>query len=193
MQNLGLPNDDFFRQGDILYRKYAIFANKKEIMYMKSMLKITLLAFALAACAPKVNWPDLPLDDVKDVFADATSVETVDTACYNVRQGSEIVGTVLFSSPYSDVVMGYAGATPLRITLDGEGKIKEVKMLDNQESPRFLSHVANQGLFEAWDGMTVAEALQAPVDAVSGATYTSNGVIESLKMRLEAYQRQIKK
>ena len=48
------------------------------------------------------------------------------------------------------------------------------------------------GLYDAWIGLTVDEALNKEVDAVSGATYTSNGVKNSLKARLQAYQRQVK-
>ena len=103
------------------------------------------------------------------------------------------LGTVLFSSPYSDNVKGFNGPTPLLIALDAEGRIKNVVLLENQETPNFAQHVVEGGLFEAWNGLTVDEALGKEVDAVSGATYTSNGVKKSLKARLEAYQRQLKK
>lgn len=157
---------------------------------MKKILLISVLALLLICCATKLNWPDLPLTEVTDVFPDATSVETVDTSYYKVKKGDAVIGTVLFSSPYSDAVMGYAGATPLRIVLDENSNIKEVKLLENEETPRFVQRVAEGGLFDAWNGMTVDEALKAQVDAVSGATYTSNGVKGSLKARLEAYQKQ---
>lgn len=49
------------------------------------------------------------------------------------------------------------------------------------------------GLYEAWNGLTPDEALNKQVDAVSGATFTSNGVKNSLVARLKAYQRQLKK
>ena len=158
---------------------------------MKRISLIVLLAVLMNACGKKQNWPDLPLAEVTDAFPDATSVETIDTAYYQVKKGSAVMGVVLFSSPYSDSVMGYAGATPLRIVLDENNRIKEVKLLVNDETPRFVQRVVDGGLFEAWNGMTVDQALQAPVDAVSGATYTSNGVMESLKVRLEAYKRQM--
>lgn len=159
---------------------------------MKKISLLAVLMLLLSACTQKLNWPDLPLAEVTDVFPDATSVKTIDTAYYQVKKGDAVMGVVLFSSPYSDAVMGYAGATPLRIVLDENNKIKEVKLLDNDETPRFVQRVAYGGLFDAWNGMTVDQALQAPIDAVSGATYTSNGVMESLKVRLEAYQKQAK-
>jgi len=159
---------------------------------MKRIALFAAVVLALCSCGRKANWPDLPLAEVTDVFPDATSVETIDTAYYNVKKGDAVLGIVLFSSPYSDAVTGYAGATPLRIVLDENGKIKEVKLLENNDTPRFVQRVADGGLFEAWNGMTVEEALKANVDAVSGATFTSSGVKDSLKARLEAYLRQLK-
>ena len=65
-------------------------------------------------------------------------------------------------------------------------------LLDNEETPRFAQRVVEGGLYEAWNGLTVDEALGKDVDAVSGATYTSNGVKNSLVARLKAYQKQVK-
>lgn len=145
-------------------------------------------------CSQKVKWPALPVEEATPYFADAAKVQTVDTAFYEIQNAKgDKVGTLLFSSPYSDGVKGFNGPTPLIIALDAEGRIKTVALLDNEETPRFAQRVVEGGLYEAWNGLTVDEALGKDVDAVSGATYTSNGVKKSLKARLEAYQRQLKK
>lgn len=148
----------------------------------------------LAGCNQKVQWPDLPVSEVTEYFGDAAKTKTIDTAYYEIQdaQGARI-GTVLFSSPFSDGIEGFNGATPLLIALDADGRIKNVALLENQETPRFAQHVADGGLYEAWNGLTPAEALTKEVDAVSGATYTSNGVKQSLVARLQAYERQLKK
>jgi len=164
---------------------------------MKTMHKITgclLLAAALGFCNCGPKLPELPVAEVKPYFADAAKTKAIDTAFYEVKdaKGNKL-GTVLYSSPYSDEVKGFNGPTPLLIALDAEGRIKNVVLLENQETPKFAQHVADGGLFEAWNGLTPDEALGKQVDAVSGATYTSNGVKNSLKARLEAYQRQLKK
>ena len=99
----------------------------------------------------------------------------------------------MFSSPYSDGVKGFNGPTPLLIALDAENRIKDIVLLENQETPNFAKRVVNGGLYQAWNGLTVDEALNKDVDAVCGATYTSNGVKNSLVARLKAYQRQLKK
>ena len=146
----------------------------------------------LCNCGPKL--PELPVAEVKPYFADAAKTKAIDTAFYEVKdaKGNKL-GTVLYSSPYSDNVKGFKGPTPLLIALDADGRIKNVVLLENQETPNFAQRVVDGGLYEAWNGLTPDEALNKEVDAVSGATYTSNGVKKSLIARLQAYQRQLKK
>ena len=147
---------------------------------------------ALCSCGPK--FPELPVSEIQPYFGDAAKTKAIDTAFYEVKdaKGNKL-GTVLFSSPYSDQIKGFNGPTPLLIALDADGRIKTVALLENEETPRFAQSVVEGGLYESWNGLTVEEALDKQVDAVSGATYTSNGVKKSLIARLEAYQRQLKK
>ena len=146
---------------------------------------------ALFSCGPKL--PELPVAEVKPYFADAAKTKAIDTAFYEVKdaKGNKL-GTVLFSSPYSDKVKGFNGPTPLLIALDADGRIKNVALLENKETPGFAQRVVDGGLYEAWNGLTPDEALSKEVDAISGATYTSNGVKNSLIARLKVYQRQVK-
>ena len=146
---------------------------------------------ALCSCGPKL--PELPVEEVKPYFSDAAKTKAMDTAYYEVKdaKGNKL-GTVLFSSPYSDGIKGFNGPTPLLIALDAEGRINNVVLLENQETPNFAKRVVDGGLYQAWNGLTVDEALDKQVDAVSGATYTSNGVKKSLIARLKAYQKQLK-
>ncbi len=147
---------------------------------------------AFCSCGPK--FPELPVAEVQPYFGDAAKTKAIDTAYYEVKdaKGNKL-GTVLFSSPYSDNIKGFNGPTPLLIALDAEGRIKDVVLLENQETPVYAKRVVEGGLYQAWNGLTVDEALDNQVDAISGATYTSNGVKKSLIARLKAYQRQLKK
>lgn len=137
---------------------------------------------------------ELTIAEVQPYFERAEKINAIDTAFYEVldAKGNKI-GTVLLSSPYSDDVKGFNGPTPLLIAMDADGYIKDVVLLENEETPKFAKIVADGGLYQAWDGLTSEEALDKEVDAVSGATYTSNGVKNSLKARLQAYQKQLKK
>lgn len=139
------------------------------------------------------NQQGLTLAEVQPYFEGAEKINTIDTAFFEVLNAKgEKMGTVLLSSPYSDDVKGYNGPTPLLIAMDADGRIKDVVLLENEETPKFAKTVADGGLYQAWNGLTPEEALNKEVDAVTGATYTSNGVKNSLTARLKAYQRQVK-
>lgn len=149
----------------------------------------------LASCGPTpIRYPEIPVSKIQEYFPEATEAQAIDTSFYEIKDtNGEMIGTVLFSSPFADNVQGFKGATPLLIALDAEGHIKNVVLLTNHETPRYAQLVANGGLYDSWNGLTVEEALDKQVDAVTGATFTSNGVKNTLKARLETYQRQLAK
>lgn len=95
---------------------------------------------------------------------------------------------ILQSKPYTDKVIGFAGPTPLEIVLDASGKISEVKLLPNKDTPKYIQIAIDGGLLKAWNGLTPQEALAKKVDAVSGATFTSRGIINTVHKRLEVYE-----
>lgn len=133
---------------------------------------------------------DLPIEtltSLQTAFPKAAYVELTAEATYAVKDAKgKVIGTVLLSSPYSDGINGFNGPTPLQIALDNSGKIIEVRVLDNDETPNFLKRVTDAGYLNSWNGLTVEEALNKEMDAVSGATYSSRGIQNSLKARLEA-------
>ena len=87
-------------------------------------------------------------------------------------------------------IEGYNGATPLEVSVR-DGVIVSVKALENDETPRFFSRVAEE-LLPLYEGVKVADAVEAEVDAVSGATYSSEAVIENMQRALEYYSAKTK-
>lgn len=170
----------------------------KKIDRILNCLILAALVAVVAVCIFKKendeadeSLPTIELSEIHDLFPDAQQMQLLDTSYFAVKNAeNETVGSVLLSSPYSDGVKGYAGPTPLLIALDKEGKIMQVRILANRETPGFLKSVTNAGFFESWNGLTVDEALQKDVDAVSGATYSSRGIQNSLKARLAVVSRQ---
>ena len=81
-------------------------------------------------------------------------------------------------------VIGYDGPTPLKITVV-DGVVASVEALPNTETPRFLDRVLQSGLLNAVVGKKVSEAAEMPLDAVTGATYTSQAMIENLRAGLQ--------
>ena len=81
-------------------------------------------------------------------------------------------------------IIGYNGPTPVEIAVY-QGVITEIKALPNVESPRYLQKVLESGLLEKLVGKTVDEAKETQLDAVSGATYTSEAMIKNIRLGLE--------
>ena len=99
------------------------------------------------------------------------------------ENGVYIVNTTKLSAD----VQGYNGPTPIKIYIKGD-KIEKIEALPNDETPRFFEMVKT-GLLNKWNGMTVKQATNANVDAVTGATYSSNAVKENVRLGVEYYQK----
>lgn len=85
-------------------------------------------------------------------------------------------------------VIGFDGPTPLKITVV-KGVVASVEALPNTESPSYFQRVLDGGLLKAVVGKKPVEAVQMPLDAVSGATYSSEAVIENLRAGLKEAMR----
>lgn len=103
--------------------------------------------------------------------------ETVETI-QRAEDGSLIVNTTELGKN----VTGYTGNTPVEIYLSADGKITKIKTLPNQETPEFFGAVVNGNLLESLNGLTLEEALHKKIDAVTGATYSSNAVIQNINL-----------
>ncbi len=75
-------------------------------------------------------------------------------------------------------IKGYGGSIPLRITVT-DAHIASIEVLPNSETPSFFRKV-EQELIPGWIGLSVEEALNRQADAVTGATYSSQAVNETV-------------
>ena len=98
------------------------------------------------------------------------------------ENGSVIVNTTTIAKN----VEGYNGAVPVKIYIK-KNKIEKIEVLKNQETPKYLAMV-KKSLLNAWDGLTIKEAKAKKVDAVTGATFTSEALIENVNKGLDYYQ-----
>ena len=122
---------------------------------------------------------------VVEMFPAAATVDDLGALTAVMDNAGAILGYYAYSKPASDSIQGFNGETPLLVVFDKEKKVQKVVLLDNNETPGFVNRVVEGGLFDAWNGLTIDQALETEVDAVSGATFTSNGVKESLKACLQ--------
>ena len=82
-------------------------------------------------------------------------------------------------------VIGFNDRTPLEIKLV-DGVIVGIKALPNKESPGYFRRVISSPIFTSPIGKKPAEVLDMQLDAVSGATYSSEAVIENLRRGLRS-------
>ena len=99
--------------------------------------------------------------------------------------------TVVNTTELSKDVIGYADATPLKIYIQ-KNKVVKIEALKNMETPKYFVKV-KKALLEQWNGQKVADAQKLKVDAVTGATMSSDAVIKNVQLGLEYYQKKGKK
>ena len=94
--------------------------------------------------------------------------------------GSFIVNT----KPLAKDVQGYGGPVPLRIHVSKDGVVAAIEAESNAETPDFFNQA--KSLLTRWQGKTVDVAMAETdkVDAVSGATFSSNAIIANMQRGL---------
>ena len=95
--------------------------------------------------------------------------------------------TVINTTTLGKSVEGYNGNTPLKIYIQKD-KVVKIEALRNHETPKYFALV-KKALLEKWNGKKVKDAKALKVDAVTGATYSSEAVIENVKLGLDYYQK----
>ena len=83
-------------------------------------------------------------------------------------------------------VEGYQGPTPLKVYIKNN-KVEKIEFLKSTETPKYYDRV-KKFLQTKWDGLKVKEAREKEVDVVTGATYSSEAVIENVRLALDYYQ-----
>ncbi len=99
------------------------------------------------------------------------------------ENGSVIVNTTTIAKD----VEGYNGPVPVKIYIK-KNKIEKIELLKNQETPKYLAQV-KKAMLNAWDGLTIKAAKAKNVDGVTGATFTSEALLENVKKGLDYYEK----
>ncbi|MBR4267991.1 MAG: FMN-binding protein [Bacteroidales bacterium] len=79
-------------------------------------------------------------------------------------------------------IQGFAGITPLEIYIKN-GVVDSIIALKNQETPGYMRKAGK--ILNSWNGKTIDQALKLEVDAVTGATFSSNAIKSNVKVGLD--------
>ena len=93
--------------------------------------------------------------------------------------------TVINTTSLATDIEGYVGCTPVKVYIKAD-KVLRVEALENEETPKYFDMV-EKGLLKKWNGKPVATAEKLKVDAVSGATVSSEAVIENVRRGISYY------
>ena len=93
--------------------------------------------------------------------------------------------TVINTTSLATDIEGYVGCTPVKVYIKG-GKVLRVEALENEETPKYFDMV-EKGLMKKWNGVPVKTAEKCKVDVVTGATVSSEAVIENVRRGISYY------
>ncbi len=110
-------------------------------------------------------------------FADAQDVMKKE------KDGTYVVNTTTLAKD----VEGYNGTTPVEVYIK-KNKIVKVVPLKSQEGPKYVAKV-KKGMLPKYEGMNVKKGTIADVDAVTGATFTSEAIKENVKRAVAYYKK----
>ena len=95
--------------------------------------------------------------------------------------------TVVNTTTLAEDVEGYAGPTPLKIYIK-KNKIEKIEPLKNIETPKYFALI-KRDLLGKWNGLNVKKAATQEVDVITGATMSSEAVIENVRRGLDYYNK----
>jgi uncharacterized protein with FMN-binding domain len=125
---------------------------------------------------------DSPLKIVKKVYPSATKIVTINNIWSKaVDKRGKVLGYTINSTKYTQDVRGFKGPVPVLIVTDKSQRVKKVALLENHETPQYLSKIAKAGLFNKWNGKAVKQLSNTKVDGVTGATFSSKAIIKNVQ------------
>ena len=93
--------------------------------------------------------------------------------------------TIINTTTLATDVEGYVDVTPVKVYIKA-GKVLKVEALQNEETPKYFDMVV-KGLMKKWNGLPVKTAAKAKVDVVTGATVSSEAIIENVRRGISYY------
>lgn len=99
------------------------------------------------------------------------------------KDGTYVVNTTTLAAD----VEGYNGPTPVEVYIR-KNKIVKVVPLKSQEGPKYVAKV-KKNMLPKYEQMNVKKGTVQDVDAVTGATFTSQAVQENIRRAVAYYKK----
>ncbi len=156
-----------------------------------------LLLIAIFACFHRaasrswsvVNPTDklLTLAQVLPYFPSATSISEDSSSLWQkvLDHNDDTLGTVIQTSPESDSIIGFSGSSNTLVAFDKEGTVMNLAILTSGDTDDHVDQVRENARFmgaitgKSWEDLAQISG----IEGVSGATLTSQAVLESIIRR----------
>ena len=101
-------------------------------------------------------------------------------------------GGVIVGLAYDAAGMGHEGPIDVMVGVDTAGKITGISIMTQSETPGLGSRVTEPSFTKQFKGLTLSNSLNlsakgGKIDAVSGATVSSKGVVKAVRKALEMF------
>jgi electron transport complex protein RnfG len=165
---------------------------KKETMF-KSTITLTLVCLIAAALLGTAytlthdkieEQKKLALDEnLKQVHPAADNFQ--DKGNYFVaKQGSEIIGYAVLEE-----TSGYGGMIKILVGIDNEGRITGIRIMEQQETPGLGANAVKEEFYSQFKDLKSYQVAlrkdKGRIDAITGATITTQAIIDGVKAALE--------
>ena len=156
-----------------------------KIFMKKALFVLIILVFGLL------------MADIFEEINDATYSETVEavagtnefkTYSYNgsifaALEDKEEIRFFILSTDYSEAT-GYQGTTTLGIILDKDLTVEKMQIIRSQDSPAYIRRINSYGFMRKFEAYKQGDE----VEVVTGATMTSNAIIQSVNESIELFR-----
>jgi uncharacterized protein with FMN-binding domain len=118
-----------------------------------------------------------------ELVPEATRFEPVSDTLYRVIGTEDGKEDVFLGYINSDRANGYGGPIEVAVFLDRNGRVKNLSVMNNIETPSFFLRVMAADFLEVFKGKEVDSYFRIgqDIDGVSGATITSKGITAAVK------------
>ncbi len=156
---------------------------------LRKLSSAVLTAAGIAAAAAS-ELPEAFHTELKTLFPEYGSVTRTGRGVCSIRSadGRELGRLYLELAPESEKTTGYNGPIEVALAVRGDRTVG-VLIGKNRETPGFMRHVVRRGLLKQWNGATLSEVGDRPVDAVTGATMSSNAIITDVRRLAADHQK----
>ena len=154
------------------------------------MKKKTLLTIAAILCTA-ITLAQTPTSrQLSQLGLKNATLSAVREGIWKVTVAGKAKGHVVSSAPFAGNIRGFKGATPVLVYINTGREIGKIIALPNQDTPEFFSRA--EDLLPHWKGQKSKDASKLKVDAMTGATYSSRGLIGNVRAAVDAYNKYIK-